>query len=526
MPTLSAGLVVSVYCPLTGTMTVTPGASGRVSINARSRDGSQSLAPRELYTAETLNVTAGDVVGLEAINAAATYTDPAEGGPALQALVSKDGMTFAGTPVCDWQTGGVLSMISANSGESAALDSSVLCDGVPMLKCTQAASGTFIADFLFTTPIYLAQLTSLQIPVRFDSNSAAAWVGSSNSLQIWIWDDSIGTRQWRLNASLRALDATELRAGATHVISVAPGANSQGWAFGGTSVPTSTTDMDAYSIARIRVVFTNVVTGAVAWVGHIRANGRRAPVVSIVLDGQYISQHNYILPILEAQGLRCSLAIQGNQIGSGGRMTVAQLSRAYGAGHEIISWGYDPKTGAGYQLAGDWADSASITADIDANNALMAANGWTRGVGYAVHGGSTNSYNSSVSAARQAIVTAGYAAAGVKAIRRGNWVQGVLERCQSVARPTAVDPYTVNGAIQWTSTHASADLIAIATRAKLRGEWGIITGHRSVVATPGSLEMLNSDLLIWAQSLGDDARAGKVDVLPFGEACRFYGLTT
>jgi len=70
-------------------MTVTPGTSGRVSINARGRDGSQSLAPRELYTAETLSVTAGDVVSLEAINVAATYTDPAESGPALQALVSK-----------------------------------------------------------------------------------------------------------------------------------------------------------------------------------------------------------------------------------------------------------------------------------------------------------------------------------------------------------------------------------------------------------------------------------------------------
>lgn len=445
----------------------------------------------------------------------------------ISGVVSKDGMTFAGTPICDWQTNGALSMISANSGEAVALDSSVTCDGVPMVRCTQAASGTFIADFLFAEPIYLAQLTSLQIPIRFDSNSASAWVGSSNSLQIWIWDDATGTRQWRLNASLRALDATELRTGATHVISVGPGANSQGWAFGGTSAPTNTTDMDAYSIARIRIVFVNVSAGAQCWMGHIRANGRRAPVVTICLDGQYISQHNYILPILEAQGLKCSLAIQGNKIAlDATRMTAAQLSRAYAAGHEIISWGYDPKTGAGYQLAGDWADAASITADITANFDLMRANGWTRGIGYAVHGSSTNSYNSSVSAARQTIVTAGYQAADVKAIRRGAWAPGSLERCQSVARPAEVDPYTVNGAVQWTSTHASADLIAVTARAKLRGEWGIVTGHRSVVATPGSLEVLNSDLLTWAQSLGDDARAGKVDVLPFGEACRFYGLTT
>lgn len=444
---------------------------------------------------------------------------------AIQGVVSKDGMTFAGTPVCDWQTNGTLSMISANSGESAVLDPAVVCDGVPMLRCTQAANGTFQADFLFTTPVYLAQMQSLQIPVRFDSNSAGAWVGSSNSLQVWLYDDATGTRQWRLSASLRALDATELRTGATHVISLASGANSQGWSFGGTSAPTNTSDMDAYSIARIRIVFVNVLAGAQCWVGAIRANGRRSPVVSIVLDGQYISQHNYILPILEAQGLRCSLAIQGNQIGQSGRMTAAQVSRAYAAGHEIISWGYDPKTSGGYQNASDWPDAASITADILANTALMQANGWTRGIGYAVHGGTTNSYNSSVSAARQAIVTAGYQAAGIKALRRGSWVQGALERGQNVARPAAVDPYTINGALQWTSTHASADLIAVATRAKLRGEWGIITGHRSVVSAPGSLEVLNSDLLTWAQSLSADARAGSLDVLPFGEACRFYGVS-
>ena len=103
---------------------------------------------------------------------------------------------------------------------------------------------------------------------------------------------------------------------------------------------------------------------------------------------------------------------------------------------------------------------------------------------------------------------------------------GALERLQSMARPESTDPYVVEGALQWTSTDNAASLTAVVTRAKARGEWGIITGHRSVVSGASSLEILNSDFLTFIQSLGDDYRAGKVDVLPFGEACEFYGLTT
>jgi hypothetical protein len=79
--------------------------------------------------------------------------------------------------------------------------------------------------------------------------------------------------------------------------------------------------------------------------------------------------------------------------------------------------------------------------------------------------------------------------------------------------------------LQWTNTDNAASLTAVATRAKARGEWGIITGHRSVVSGAGSLEILNSDLLTWAQTLGADHNDGTLQVMPFGEACRYYGVT-
>ncbi len=79
MPTLAAGRFVSILWPTDGQITITPGNAGRVSLNARGRDGSQSIAPREIYNAETINVSAGDTVILEAINTDATYTSPVSG---------------------------------------------------------------------------------------------------------------------------------------------------------------------------------------------------------------------------------------------------------------------------------------------------------------------------------------------------------------------------------------------------------------------------------------------------------------
>lgn len=91
MPTIAAGSLATVYCPLAGSITVTPGSAGRVSFQARSASGGQSAAPREIYTAETITVAAGDTVMMEAINTDATYTEPAGRDGSLQALVSKAG---------------------------------------------------------------------------------------------------------------------------------------------------------------------------------------------------------------------------------------------------------------------------------------------------------------------------------------------------------------------------------------------------------------------------------------------------
>lgn len=447
---------------------------------------------------------------------------------ALQSSVSAYGNS--GALFCDWQSGsGILSLVSSNGGgEAVALDPSWMCDGLPMVVCTMGNAGTFIADFLFTAPAYLAQMQSFQVPIRCEDNSVLT--GAANSAQIWLWDDAIGTRQWRLTSSNRSLDLSQMRSGVNNVLSFSPGTATEGWSFGGASAPTSTTDLDAYTVYRVRIVFVTPA-GAVGkriGFGPLRYNGRNKPVISLMLDGQYSSQHNYLLPMIEAQGLTCSIAIQGNQIGQSGRMTRTQLDRAYAAGHEIIHHTYDGTKGNGYQDSGQWADAAAITADINANWALMQSYGWTRGIGYMVHGGSVHPFNgASVSLARQAIVASAMAAAAVKAARTGTGAATLpLNRLQSMARVQNVDPFSIQGALQWTSTDNAASLTAVVTRAKAKGEWGIITGHRSVVSGASSLEILNSDFLTFIQSLGDDARSGKLAVKPFGDAARYYGLTT
>lgn len=440
---------------------------------------------------------------------------------------ASSGHISGGTPICDWQAStGTLTLVSANSGESVSLDSSKLCDGLPMLKCVSgAAASTFIANFVFSTPITLAQMQSLQIPFQTTSNQAA-FVGTSNCLQIWFNDDTTPTRQWQLGASTESLTANTMRPEVTHTLSFAPGSASQGWSFGGTSAPTNTTDMDAVTIARLRIVFVSGGTGETVWVGPIRANGRTKPVVSLTIDGSYTSAHQYILPMFEAQGLRASLALQWNQVGTGGRMSWAQLDRAYAWGHEIIHHTYDGSKGNGYQDSGQWANQAAIEADINAGLAAGAARGYVNGAGYAVHGGSVHPFTTPVAKARQQLVAAAYRNCGIKAIRTGN-VPAPLERLSNFARPANIDPYNVHGGRQVStgSTDTASSLAAFTTRAKNRGEACIFTFHRSVISGPSSLELLNSELQTFAAALGADVRAGLVECLPFGEMCSKYTIS-
>lgn len=84
MPTVNAGSVASIHCPLDSTITVTPGATAKVSVQSVS---SPSFLAATITDAKTLPVTAGDLVIITAIDADVTYTDPALSAAQVAAVV-------------------------------------------------------------------------------------------------------------------------------------------------------------------------------------------------------------------------------------------------------------------------------------------------------------------------------------------------------------------------------------------------------------------------------------------------------
>lgn len=95
MPTVNAGSVASIHCPLDSTITVTPGATAKVSVQSVS---SPSFLAATITDAKTLPVTAGDLVIITAIDADVTYTEPALSAAQVAAVA------FASIAAADIQT--------------------------------------------------------------------------------------------------------------------------------------------------------------------------------------------------------------------------------------------------------------------------------------------------------------------------------------------------------------------------------------------------------------------------------------
>lgn len=77
MSTIAAGTSSTLYIPIAQSLTITPGTSGKASINGRNQDGS-AITPQEIYSATTIALRAGATITVEAINVDATCTDVAD----------------------------------------------------------------------------------------------------------------------------------------------------------------------------------------------------------------------------------------------------------------------------------------------------------------------------------------------------------------------------------------------------------------------------------------------------------------
>ncbi|OYX76068.1 MAG: hypothetical protein B7Y82_14360 [Sphingomonadales bacterium 32-65-25] len=407
-----------------------------------------------------------------------------------------------GGVICDWSTrSGALSMASTGTGDDIALDSTVLYAGRPTAKLTFSsdASSTYIGRFTFTNGLSLKDILSIQIPLHITSNASAGNIAGepSYALQIWL---KTATGQVRLHCS-----ATSIPPDSWHVFSFGEDNTTHVTFAGGYTWASLQTE----TFTAIDIVQTTIAESAnyPVHVGQIRTNAKTRGRVSIRMDGEYISQYTLIKPILDTYGLKVSLAIVGEGIGaSASYMTLAQVDQMYSEGHECIHHTYDNALTGGYVNATDWPTALAITNDVKAGFDLFNTNSWRRGLGFAVEG-YVSLFKASTTDARQDLVYGALRAAGVRAFVSGTGPGAMLH---SLACPVNEPPFAVRGTLQVTNTTTAADVIALIDRAELLGEWAIITLHRAVASSPGSLEMTTANIDTWASHLRSRIDAGGI----------------
>ena len=80
MTTIAAGNTAEIYCPLSTSVTFTPGSGGAMRLGFAVRSGDSSIAPQYIQAATTVSISAGSTVFAEAIGEDATHTAPSGGG--------------------------------------------------------------------------------------------------------------------------------------------------------------------------------------------------------------------------------------------------------------------------------------------------------------------------------------------------------------------------------------------------------------------------------------------------------------
>lgn len=218
----------------------------------------------------------------------------------------------SGSVAVRW-TDGTLTKTSAGAGEAAALET---VDGEAWVKVTPSttASSAIIIRFDLAKPVYFGYFKSIQIPLKYQDMSPTEI--ASAKFTLWLYT-STGTV--RVNAIFDKQWPNEL---------VVESFCQDGYI----NVAQPTTDLNLNQVSRIDIVTTSGTSSAGKapfWVGPLTVNTRGKGKVIVRMDGNYDSQHKYILPLLERQGLRANLHLVTNQVEQAGRMTQAQLGRAF-----------------------------------------------------------------------------------------------------------------------------------------------------------------------------------------------------
>lgn len=400
--------------------------------------------------------------------------------------------------LADWVNGGVLSKISSNSGESVAVDYDKLIDGKPSLRVT-TSTGTFQCEFVLTKPISMGGFNSFDLPVFLPYNHGQMFSGSV--VQLWVYGSN--AEQYRPQFTNESVPPNMW-----YRISLGRDAT-----YAGTNTAAY---LDDYLVTKVRIVVTVGSQAGTFWLGPVSANRRwKKGGVIIYADGQYDSQRDYLLPLLDRYGLSANLALTWKDIGLAGRMTYSELDAAYANGHNIVNHTYGPAA-TGWDNATDWPDSLTIANSLKGAWAEMQSRGWTRGVGHQVVGYTTGFNAGSTSATKQKIQE-GLIAGGVKTLRQGGRYGASAGSVGGLYSPQAAGiPYKyVFGGNMSTNTDTQATIKAFFDAAARRGQIATWTLHRIVAnsSTPASLEIKQSDAAACIEYLADLVRNGSVNLL-------------
>lgn len=413
-----------------------------------------------------------------------------------------------GGPFCDWGPEfGALTLVSANAAEAVAIDSTVTIGGQSAVKCTfsTAASATYIARWTPTNTISLKNFTNIRIPFKITgcdltcSTGLAVWLkcASGKNIRLTIPHTATVPGEWNF--------ATWNKAEISGTVSFAGGAT--GWDL-----------FDSEQVNAIDIIASTVTAsnGYPIWLGPIAVNTRaKKGMLSLRMDGEYDSQYTLIAPLLAAAKMTASLALTHADIGTGGRMSAAQISEMYAAGHEVILHTFDSSKVNGYANATDWPSGYLITQDINAAWAAQRAAGWTRGIGKMVEGFSGNYFGASTAAARQKLLKSAFRAAAVEAMAMITTGYNM----NSSGYPLGIRTPIIRCNKSITSSTTAGDVIAVIDAAIAAGEWACLVAHKAVAdsATPSGNEMRISDFATWIAYAASKVASGNLIVAGLSE---------
>lgn len=414
----------------------------------------------------------------------------------------------------DWSAGlGTLSVATGGIDSAIALDSTVLYDGKPTVKCTfsTAAADTFVGRYTLTNPVSFKNFKNIVIPIKITASDAVGTVATAaNPLGVWLKTasgkqirlrlvcDGVGPDNWCLMSFVRGETSA--------VLSFAGGAT---WS---TLDSETITEIDFVHIAASGIVSNSYPV----WIAPLLVDSLATSVVSLRLDGEYASQYSLAWPVLQSYGLVASMMIQHSNIGTAGRMTLSQIDEMYAGGCEVGMHTYDATKVNGYANATDWPSAQVITDDIVSGYAAQLAQGWYRGVGTLVEAFTGAYFSGATTLARQRLLKQALSSAGVECMCRIE----TSYKMKNTLGQRAVRPLLVRSSVSLGSATVVADVVAQINQVKDTGEWLIITAHEIVAdtATPVGNQIKVSDFTTICAAIKANIDAGSQECLPIGAA--------